>query len=88
MAKRRSRGDGGLYWSPSRQRWRAEVIAGYTMLAERHIIPALGARKLRELRAEDVDRWLTKKAKGAQHPEPSLDSLDPKSQRQTRTGTR
>lgn len=26
------------------------------------IIPALGARKLRELRAQDVDRWLTAKA--------------------------
>ena len=23
-----------------------------------HIIPALGARKLRELSADDVDRWL------------------------------
>src|SRR5215469_15983983 len=29
MTKRRSRGDGGLYWSESRQRWIAEVTTGY-----------------------------------------------------------
>ena len=34
-----------------------------TILASRHIIPALGARKLRELSADDVDRWLADKAK-------------------------
>ena len=33
------------------------------ILAEQHVIPALGARKLRELAAEDVDRWLTDKAR-------------------------
>lgn len=33
-------------------------------LADRHIIPELGARKLRELSADDVDRWLAIKAKG------------------------
>lgn len=32
------------------------------ILAETHIVPALGARKLRELSAEDVDRWLAEKA--------------------------
>ncbi len=32
------------------------------ILAEQHVIPALGARKLRELTAEDVDRWLAEKA--------------------------
>ncbi|MGW2308675.1 tyrosine-type recombinase/integrase [Actinomadura luteofluorescens] len=31
--------------------------------AETHVIPALGARKLRELSAEDVDAWLTAKSK-------------------------
>ncbi len=31
-------------------------------LAEGHIIPAIGARKLRELSADDVDRWLSEKA--------------------------
>ncbi|GAB3003573.1 site-specific integrase [Amycolatopsis acidiphila] len=124
MAKRRSRGDGGLYWSESRQRWIAEVTTGYTpagkrivrkasgktkteakdklkelvrdlddglptgpagytvaeavsnwltyglsgrhpetvknyrYLADGHLLPLLGKRKLRELSAEDVDEWL------------------------------
>jgi integrase len=34
-----------------------------THLCKRHIIPGLGARKLRELSATDVDRWLAEKAK-------------------------
>ncbi|MEW9533214.1 tyrosine recombinase XerC [Microbispora sp. NPDC049125] len=34
-----------------------------TYLADKHVILALGARKLRELSAEDVDRWLADKAK-------------------------
>lgn len=128
MASRRSRGDGGLYWEESRQRWVATVTVGYTaagkrivrkrtgrtkteakkklsdlirdyedglavgsgaysveqavrdwlryglagkapgtinkntFLAESHVIPALGSRKLRDLSAEDVDRWLAEKA--------------------------
>ena len=33
------------------------------ILAHRHVIPALGARKLVALSAEDVDRWLAKKAR-------------------------
>jgi integrase len=33
------------------------------ILADCHVIPALGARKLRELSADDVDRWLAEKAK-------------------------
>jgi integrase len=33
-------------------------------LAERHIIPAVGARKLRDLSADDVDKWLAEKATG------------------------
>jgi integrase len=32
------------------------------ILANQHVIPALGARKLRELSAEDVDKWLAVKA--------------------------
>lgn len=129
MAKRRSRGDGGLYWSESRQRWIAEVTVGYdgrgkritrkasaknktgakdklkemirdlddglgvaphgytvgdavrdwlsfgqgkrekgtvawiTNLADNHVIPALGARHLRELSADDVDRWLVEQSR-------------------------
>ncbi|MEU1735876.1 tyrosine-type recombinase/integrase [Streptosporangium sp. NPDC020145] len=34
-----------------------------TILSRTHVIPALGARKLRDLSAEDVDRWLAEKAK-------------------------
>jgi len=33
------------------------------ILASTHIVPALGARKLRELSADDVDRWLAAKAR-------------------------
>ncbi|MFE1232715.1 tyrosine recombinase XerC [Streptomyces sp. NPDC058745] len=129
MTKRRSRGDGGLHWDESRQRWIATVTLGFdpsgkrvvrkgsgktktdakaklkevlrdhedglavaptnytvenavndwlmyglagrdantvatcTSLSRIHVIPALGARKLRELSGEDVDKWLTEKAK-------------------------
>lgn len=31
-------------------------------LVDNHIIPAIGARKLRDLTADDVDEWLTEKA--------------------------
>ncbi|SNR87325.1 Site-specific recombinase XerD [Haloechinothrix alba] len=124
MAKRRSRGEGGLYWSERRQRYIAEVSLGfdgrgkrivkkasgktktaardklkeimrdlddgvpmeaehytvgdaveswlsyglngrdestiqnYRNLAEIHLIPKLGAAKLRRLSAEAVDKWL------------------------------
>ncbi|MFE9192252.1 tyrosine recombinase XerC [Micromonospora sp. NPDC007208] len=128
MTTRRARGEGGLHWDESRQRWIATITVGYTpagkcivrkgsgktkteartklrekirdyedglaiaehhytvteavtdwltyglngrsdrtktkceILCRTHIIPALGARKLRELRAQDVDRWLADKA--------------------------
>ena len=32
----------------------------YTTYADKHVIPAVGARKLRDLSVEDVDRWLAK----------------------------
>ena len=136
MTTRRARGEGGLHWDKSRQRWIATVTVGYTPAGKRvvckgsgktkteartklrekirdyedglaiaehhctvteavtdwltyglngqsdrtrekceilyrtHIIPALGARKLRELRAQDVDRWLADKARHPQHPHP------------------
>jgi integrase len=41
----------------------AHTITKCTILANTHVIPALGARKLRELTADDVDRWLANKAK-------------------------
>ncbi|WP_068928130.1 site-specific integrase [Planobispora rosea] len=34
-----------------------------TILIRTHLIPALGARKLRDLSASDVDKWLAEKAK-------------------------
>jgi hypothetical protein len=123
MPVRRNRGDGGLSWDSSRQRWVASVTVGYTaggkrifkrargrtkseaqrrlreilreyedglviggyghtvagavrdwlafglsgrdsntvkkctILANTHIISTLGARKLRDISADDVDRW-------------------------------
>ena len=39
------------------------TITTCTILATQHIIPDLGARKLRELRAEDIDRWLAAKSR-------------------------
>ncbi|HET8682139.1 MAG TPA: tyrosine-type recombinase/integrase [Micromonosporaceae bacterium] len=40
----------------------ASTQANYGILARTHIIPGLGARKLRDLSAEDVDKWLAEKA--------------------------
>jgi integrase len=39
------------------------TVDNYSVLANKHIIPALGLRKLRELSADDVDRWLVLKSK-------------------------
>ncbi|MFD5080299.1 tyrosine recombinase XerC [Streptomyces sp. NPDC058371] len=41
----------------------ARTVENCTYLSLKHVIPALGARKLRDLSAEDVDRWLAAKAK-------------------------
>ena len=128
MTSRRSRGDGGLHWDETRQRWIASVTVGYTpagkrivrrgsgrtktaakerlkeilrdqdegttaaatgytvaqavedwlthglggrsantiqnrrILATTHIVGPLGARKLRDLTAEEVDDWLAERA--------------------------
>jgi integrase len=129
MATRRSRGEGGVHFSESRQRWIATAQVGFhpdgkrivktatgltkteakaklqklirdqrdgisaaarmtvataiedwlefglagrsaktidtcRLLANGHVIPDLGARKIQELTAEDVDRWLKRKAAG------------------------
>jgi integrase len=40
-----------------------KTVQARHILASRHVIPELGARKLPELSAEDVDRWLAEKAK-------------------------
>ena len=129
MTARRSRGEGGLHWDESRQRWiataalgfdargkritrkasgtaktaakaklremlrdhaegltvtrsadtvedairdwlaydlagrSAATVANYTTIAEVRIIAPLGRRRLRDLSAEDVDRWLRAQAK-------------------------
>lgn len=39
-----------------------KTIASNRFLAERHLIPGLGRRRLRELTADDVDRWLAEEA--------------------------
>jgi integrase len=39
------------------------TVEKYRILSQTHIVSALGARKLRELTATDVDRWLADKAK-------------------------
>ena len=41
----------------------ARTVTNYRGLCETHVIGDLGACKLRELSAEDVDRWLTEKSK-------------------------
>src|SRR5690242_10523393 len=38
------------------------TIIKCTILANTHIVPALGARKLRDLSADDIDKWLADKA--------------------------
>lgn len=38
------------------------TVANYTTLCRKHVLPSLGARKLRELSAGDVDKWLADKA--------------------------
>jgi integrase len=45
MTTRRSRGDGGLYWSESRQRWIAEVTTGYDGRGKRITRKASGKTK-------------------------------------------
>jgi hypothetical protein len=40
-----------------------DTITKCKILAETHVIPALGARQLVKLSADDVDRWLADKAK-------------------------
>ncbi|MFG2195788.1 tyrosine recombinase XerC [Streptomyces sp. NPDC048639] len=39
------------------------TVGTCTILSTNHVIPSLGARKLRDLSAEDVDKWLATKAK-------------------------
>jgi hypothetical protein len=45
VTKRRSRGDGGLHWDESRQRWIASVTVGYTPAGKRIVKKASGKTK-------------------------------------------
>ncbi|PGH46917.1 tyrosine recombinase XerC [Streptomyces sp. Ru87] len=38
------------------------TVSNYRTMCEKHVIPALGHRKLRDLSADDVDKWLVAKA--------------------------
>ena len=40
------------------------TVRNRTILARRHVMPALGSRRLAELTADEVDRWLTGESKG------------------------
>ncbi len=69
MTTRRCRGDGGLYWSESRQRWIAEVTTGYDGRGKRVTRKASGKTKteakdkLKEM-LRDYDDGLTALAGG------------------------
>ncbi|MFI6741205.1 tyrosine recombinase XerC [Nonomuraea sp. NPDC050451] len=54
--------DAVTYWLTNGLKGRSEkTIKTYTWYANTHVIPSLGARKLRDLSVEDVDRWLSSK---------------------------
>ncbi|WP_449343745.1 replication initiator [Streptosporangium canum] len=56
-------GDAVKYWLEHGLQGRGNSTVGlYTEFAGNHVISALGARKLRDLSVEDVDRWLAAKA--------------------------
>src|SRR4051794_12095846 len=45
MTVRRSRGEGGMFWDPTRQRWIASVTVGYTPAGKRIYRRASGRTK-------------------------------------------
>ncbi|MEV4080652.1 tyrosine-type recombinase/integrase [Nonomuraea fuscirosea] len=54
--------DAVLYWLANGLKGRSgRTVETYTWYASKHVIPAIGARKLRDLSVEDVDRWLANK---------------------------
>jgi hypothetical protein len=67
MAKRRSRGDGGIHWDEKRQRWIASVTVGYTPAGKRIVKKGSGntktaaKNKLKEI-LRDHDDGLAAKA--------------------------
>lgn len=62
MASRRSRGDGGLYWSEDRQRWIAELTIGYRPNGKRITRKASGKTKTEAKAA--LDRLAERKKEG------------------------
>jgi integrase len=52
-------GEAVRYWLSFGLAGRSDAtVANYTTIVERHVVPQLGARRLRDLSAEDVDKWL------------------------------
>jgi len=47
------------------------TVVNRTILAGTHVIPALGARKLAQLSAEEVDEWLATKGPDAEYRHPA-----------------
>ncbi|RSD20101.1 site-specific integrase [Amycolatopsis eburnea] len=62
MATRRSRGDGGLYWSEPRQRWIAELTVGYRPNGKRIVRKASGKTKTEAKAA--LDRLVERRKEG------------------------
>ncbi|UOZ09017.1 tyrosine recombinase XerC [Amycolatopsis sp. WQ 127309] len=62
MASRRSRGDGGLYWSEARQRWIAELTIGYRPNGKRITRKAAGKTKTEAKAA--LDRLVERRKEG------------------------
>jgi hypothetical protein len=67
MASRRSRGDGGLYWSEDRQRWIAELTIGYRPNGKRITRKASGKTKTEAKAALDrlVERRKARRRRSA-----------------------
>ncbi|MGP4004576.1 site-specific integrase [Streptomyces sp. 8N706] len=40
-----------------------DTVSNYRSMCDKHVVPALGQHKLRDLSADDVDKWLASKAK-------------------------
>ena len=65
MTERRSRGEGGLSWSESRQRWIGRVSVGFTAMGKRRVVTVSGRTKteakakLREVMRDHQDGFPT-----------------------------
>ena len=67
MTERRSRGEGGLSWSESRQRWIGRVSVGFTAMGKRRVVTVSGRTKteakakLREVMRDHQDGFPTER---------------------------